>query len=159
GLLATDGVLTFSVFLGDKYTSAKSDKAVLQPGRWQHVAGVFDGSEVRVYVDGLLVARKAGKGARKANELPLLVGADPDGNGAPTSFFAGLVDDVRLSKVARYQAEFVPAGNHAADAETVLLLPCDLDFGPWTPDASGQGRHARRRGTAHCTLEQRPGVR
>jgi hypothetical protein len=155
GLLATDGVLTFSVFLGDGYTSAKSERAVLQAGRWHHVAGVFDGAEVRAYVDGGLVARKNGKGVRKANELPLLVGADPDGAGTPTSFFAGCIDDVRISKVARYQAEFVPPHAVATDADTVVLWPFDLDFGPWTPDASGNGRHARRLGTAHTSFERR----
>jgi hypothetical protein len=147
------------VFLGDGYVTAKSGKPVLQRDRWHHVAGVFDGSEVRAYVDGQLVAKTAGKGIRKTNALPLFVGADPNGSGAPGSFFRGAIDDVRISSVARYTTAFEPAAQHEADAATVLLLPCDTDFGPWTPDASGHARHPRRIGTAHCTVESRAEVR
>lgn len=156
GLLARDGVLEFAVFLGDRYATARSPAAVLVPGRWQHVAGVFDGTTVRCFVDGQPVGEVAGRGVRKTNPLPLLVGADPNEKGAPVAGFAGTIDDVRISKGARYQAAFTPAQQHERDADTWLLLPCDSDFGPWLPDASGQGRHAKRLGTAHCTLTTRP---
>jgi hypothetical protein len=158
-LFGSDGELDFTVFLGDRYTTARSGKAVLQPGTWHHVAGVFDGTEVRAYVDGQLVASKAGRGARKANALPLYVGADPNGSGQPTSFFAGSIDDVRISTGARYTAPFAPPQLHATDADTVLLLPCDEPFGPWLPDHSGRQRHARAIGGARCIVESRPGLR
>ncbi len=159
GVLANDGAVSFSVFLGDAYVTARSEAPNLTAGRWHHVAGVFDGKEVRVYVDGKLAARTEGQGTRKTNAMPLMVGADPKAANAATAFFAGCIDDVRISKLARYSAEFAPETNHSADADTVWLLPCDHDFGPWTPDRSGHARHARRHGAAHCTVESRPGVR
>jgi hypothetical protein len=159
GLLANDGVLEFAVFLGDRYATAKSKTPVLVPGRWQHLAGVFDGATVRCFVDGQLVGEAKGAGTRKANELPLFVGADTSAKGEPMSHLAGCIDEVRISQVARYTAPFTPVARHERDAGTLLLLPCDIDFGPWTPDSSGHGRHARRFGTAHCTLESRPGPR
>ena len=156
GLFCTDGTISFTVFLDEQYTAAKSDRAVLQAGTWHHVAGVFDGSEVRVYVDGKLIAKQRAKGTRRTNKLPLLVGADPDKQGNPTSFFTGSIDDVRLSRIARYVGQsFVPPERHAPDADTVLLLPCDRDFGPWSIDRSAQRSHAQRRGNAYCTLENR----
>lgn len=159
GLFGSDGKVDFSVWLGERYATASSPPGTLVPGRWHHVAGVFDGTAVRCFVDGRLVGQAKGAGARKANRLPLFVGADPDGNGRPTSFFAGAVDDVRLSAVARYDAAFTPPARHERDPHTVLLLACDQDFGPWTPDGSGHRRHARRLGAAHCTVESRPAAR
>ncbi|HEX5052676.1 MAG TPA: LamG-like jellyroll fold domain-containing protein [Planctomycetota bacterium] len=160
GLYCSDGKPEFLVWLGDRYAHAESKEVSLTAGRWHHVAGVFDGSRVRCWVDGRLAAESAAHGARKTNELPLFVGADPNGNGAPGSFFAGCIDEVRLSSVARYAGpSFAPPVRHESDAATVLLLHLDSDFGPWTPDSSAQKAHATRRGPAHCTLESRPAVR
>ena len=157
-LFCNDGGVDFMVWLGDRYAHAVSKAAVFTAGRWHHVAGVFDGSSVRCHVDGALVAEAAGKGARKTNALPLFVGADPNGNGAPTSFFAGCIDELRLSRVARYAGpSFAAPRRHEADADTVLLLHLDVDFGPWTPDSSSQKAHPTRVGTAHCTVASRPG--
>ena len=156
GLFCSDGTIDFSVLLGDRYASASSTGAVLRPGTWHHVAGVFDGKQVRVYVDGKVVAQQAGKGRRRTNQLPLFLGADTNKNGGPTSHFAGSIDEVRLSKVARYVGEsFVPPAKHIPDEDTVLLIPCDRDFGPWTIDRSKQHSHPRRIGSAYCTVSDR----
>jgi len=158
-LFCSDGVAEFTVFLGSKYETAKSDRAVLVPGQWHHLAGVYDGKHVRCYLDGALVAEVAGKGKRKTNDHPLFVGADPDGTGKPMSYFAGKVDEVRISKVARYTGPFRPAARHETDADTLWLLHLDSDFGPWSPDSSPQHAHPQRRGSAHCTVESRAAVR
>lgn len=156
GLFCSDGTIDFSVLLGDRYASASSTGAVLRPGTWHHVAGVFDGKQVRVYVDGKLVASQPGKGRRRTNQLPLFLGADTNKNGGPTSHFAGSIDEVRLSKVARYVGDsFVPPAKHIPDEDTVLLIPCDRDFGPWTIDRSKQHSHPRRIGSAYCTASDR----
>ncbi|MBL9077279.1 MAG: metallophosphoesterase [Planctomycetes bacterium] len=164
-LFGSDGAAEFSVFLAGAdgkggYVQAEAPKGTLQPGRWHHVAGVFDGQEVRCYVDGELRARAAAAGTRRTNAWPLFIGADPNGQGKPMSRFAGAIDEVRLSRGARYAGErFAPPARHTADADTLLLLHLDADFGPWTADASGRGAHARRLGTAHCSVESRPAVR
>jgi len=158
GLLSNDGVPEFDVWLGDRYATALHRDAPLTAGKWHHVAGVFDGKNVRLYVDGALAAEVEAQGKRKTNGLPLFIGADPNPNSAPVSFFAGAIDEVRLSKVARYAGpSFVPPRRHEPDTETVLLLHLDSDFGPWTPDASPHKAHATRRGNAHCTVEA-PGL-
>lgn len=159
-LFCSDGIANFTVFLGDKYASAKSAQPVFEKGRWHHLAGVYDGTELRCYLDGKLLAKQAASGARKTNDLSLFVGADPNQGGAPISWFAGRIDEVRISKVARYQGDsFAPAARHADDQDTVLLLHLDADFGPWSPDTSAQRAHPQRRGTAHCTVESRPAGR
>ncbi|MCA8965619.1 MAG: metallophosphoesterase [Planctomycetes bacterium] len=157
GIFVSDGKPDFSVFLGGRYVTARADAAVLRPDTWHHIAGVYDGKAVRLYVDGKRLAETAGTGKRKTNALPLYIGADPRGDGTPTSFVTGSIDEVRLSKTARYAGEsFQPTPRHQPDADTVLLLHLDEDFGPWSPDASAEKAHARRRGSAHCTVEPGP---
>ncbi|MFN3244594.1 MAG: LamG-like jellyroll fold domain-containing protein [Planctomycetota bacterium] len=160
GIFCSDGVLDFSVYLGKGYVTARSAEAVLKPGTWHHVAGVFDGNEVRLYLDGKVIARKAGSGRRRANALPFLIGADVNRSGAPTSQFAGKLDEVRLSKCVRYQGEsFEVPDKHTTDADTVLLIACDRMLGPWAIDRSPNGSHPTRVGAAYCTVESRRGVR
>lgn len=150
-LFVSDGIADFSVHLDGRYVQARTAQPVLQAGRWHHLAGVFDGQEVRLYVDGVLQARQPAAGKRTVNQLPLLVGADPDGAGRPMSFFHGRIDDLRISATARYAGEeFPPPAHLGADADTLLLLQLDADWGPWTADASGRGAHPRRRGNAVC---------
>lgn len=149
GIFVNDGRPSFVVHLDDKYATAQAPGRVLRDHVWHHVAGVFDGEEVRLYVDGKLAARAAGKGARTANKLPLYIGADPDGNGLPVSFFKGRIDEVRVSRGARYVSEaFTPARRFAPDTDTLLLLHLDRAVGVITPDASARHLHAAVVGSA-----------
>lgn len=154
-LVLADGRIGFAVALADGVTTATSAAAALPEGRFCHLAGVHDGDEIRLYVDGALAASAPARGPRRVDAGPLLVGAGRDAQGHLSAGFAGRLDDVRLSGSARYAGGFVPTARPQPDADTVLLLPCDVDFGPWTADRSGHGRHARRLGTAHCTRVQR----
>jgi hypothetical protein len=156
GIFVSDGKPGFSIFVGDAYVNAVGAPHALAPGRWHHVAGEFDGSEARLYVDGALAAATRGAGARRRNRHALFVGADPDGSGKPTSFFAGQVDEVRISKVARYRgASFTPELRFRADPETVLLLHLDRELGPWVPDASAARTTVDRLGKAACVPGRR----
>lgn len=147
GIFANDGKPSFSAHLAGAYVEAIAEDARMEPGRWHHVAGVFDGAELRLYLDGRLVAKRAGTGARTRNRLPLVVGGDVDRNGGATSTLDGSLDDVRLSSEARYAgASFEPRRRHAADDRTVLLLQMDGCLGPWLFDASSTGRRPAIRG-------------
>jgi hypothetical protein len=50
----------------------------IYPGIWHHVAGVFDGSSVRVYLDGQLEASASAPHAPTAGSGPLRIGARGD---------------------------------------------------------------------------------
>ncbi|MCA3008045.1 MAG: LamG domain-containing protein [Phycisphaerales bacterium] len=154
-LAVDDGAVVGEVAVRDGIARARTATGSLARGRWTHVAVVHDGATLRVYLDGRLAAATPAIGARSADDGPFLVGAALAADGALRDGFAGLLDDVRLCRVARYAADFAPAANHEPDADTVLLLPCDADFGPWTTDRSGHGAHPRRLGTAHCTRTSR----
>lgn len=137
GIFVSDGQPSFSIFLGNAYATASRDQRVLQPGRWHHVAGVYDGNEVRLYVDGELLASKMANGARRTNRLPLIIGGDVGRRGEANSLFQGQIDGVRISSVARYEgAFFTPERRLASDDQTVLLLNMDGAIGKWLFDES-----------------------
>lgn len=133
---------------------AASPRDAVVRGQWVHVAAVLADGRLRLFVDGGQVADVAAAEVVAGDDGPLLVGAQLGPQGPIDALF-GCVDDVRVSRGRRYATAFAPAKRHEPDADTMLLLPCDADFGPWTADRSGHGRHARRLGAAYCTLLDR----
>lgn len=129
---------------GDFLRLSGSREHAVKIGRWHHIAGVVDGIEAQLYLDGRLIARKElppGK-ALKPNLLPMYVGANPAETGAIGSPFQGAIDEVRISTVARYEElSFRPSARFEPDGETALLLHLDGDGGPFARDASYHGRH------------------
>ncbi|MEM9660421.1 MAG: LamG domain-containing protein [Planctomycetota bacterium] len=130
--------------MNGRYAEPQDADTVLSVGQWHHVAGVFDGSEVRTYVDGQLVAQGAAQGARTMRQLPLIIGADVDGAGNADSPFDGLIDAVRVSTIPRYEGDsFIPSRRWQADGDTALLLNFDGLVGPLAYDESDSQAHAR----------------
>ena len=149
GFFVTNGRPQFSIFLGDRYVEPITADPVLEPDRWHHIAGVYDGAEVRLYLDGELMATQAGSGSRRTNAFPLMIGADVNAQGEPTSFFNGRIDNVRLSSIARYTGTtFTPERTHKSDSDTLALLPMNATVAKWTVDESTNDAHATMRGDA-----------
>ncbi len=141
GFFVSDGTPSFWLHLGGAYVELAAADTKLEPGRWHHLAGVFDGSEARMYLDGRELVRKPASGLRTRNQLPLVIGGDVGSGGQGTSFFQGAIDEVRLSSAARYDDHFTPAARHAHDDDTVLLLHMDARRGPWIAGDAGRGIH------------------
>ncbi len=151
GIFVGGGKLEFIVHLSGKYIKATSQGPILKLGQWHHVAGVFDGQEVRVYLDGQRLAATPGQGQRTLNELPLLIGADVDSKGLATSHFKGSLDDVHLSSTARYTGErFAPPAHQEGSEHSLLLLRADGLLGPWALDRSPANNHP--------SIQGRPGL-
>ena len=73
------------------------------------------------------------------------------GGNAGYPFFAGQIDEVRLSNVVRYAAAFTPpAAPFAPDANTLALYHFDERNGQTAPDGSGNG-YALTLGTTAAT--------
>lgn len=140
-LFATNGVPAFGVHVGGAYREAKADSVVLEPARWYHLAGVYDGSEVRLYVDGTVVARSPARGERRVNGLPFYIGADPNRRGEPVDTLKGMIDEVRLSRGVRYTDAFEPRRWLTPDESTMLLFHADREIGPFFVDDSPAKQH------------------
>ena len=122
--------------------SSREQNNTLPTDRWSHVAGVYDGQQLALYINGKQVDATLGQGKRRRNRLPLFIGADPDGAGQPSRPYSGRIDEFRLSKTARYSGDFVPEKRFEPDGDTVLLIHMDQSVGPFVLDHSSSAAHA-----------------
>lgn len=88
------------VNLGDIDRSANGTTAMAL-NAWTHVAMTFDGSNIRLYVNGVLVRTRAFAGSIVTSAEALRIG----GNAIWGEWFAGLIDDVRVYNRALTLAE------------------------------------------------------
>jgi hypothetical protein len=86
----------------------------LPVGTWSHLAVTFDGTTIRLYVNGTLRSSFAASGAIAASTAPLRIGGNNVFTSPGTEFFAGLIDEVRVYSRALSAAEI------AADMSTPL---------------------------------------
>lgn len=93
--------------LQDDVTRAISAIA-LQPDQIYHVAGTWDGSMIRVYVNYVLEGQLAYHGPLVANDDKLGIGALLRNSGTVDEGFAGFMDSVRISDTALTPGEFLP---------------------------------------------------
>jgi hypothetical protein len=74
------------------YGSVLGDISV-NDGQWHHVAGVYDGSRIYLYVDGILNASTASSGTINTNNFKVLLGENAQER---NRYWNGLIDDVRV---------------------------------------------------------------
>jgi len=129
-----------------KYVTPQSDSP-LPIRQWCHVAFVYDGQTVTVFVNGFLQRKIATvSGRHRSSRRHLMIGAEPNQSNHPSEHFSGAIREVRLSRTVRYRENFTPAERFQADSETLALYHLDVVEGNTTPDASGQGHPARLHG-------------
>lgn len=87
--------MTFMAYVGGGY---KSVKAPLESGRWYHTLAVWDGSTVKLYVDGVLADSVAATGTlgKPTSSAPtaFMVGADTNTSATPQFFAPSTVSKV-----------------------------------------------------------------
>jgi hypothetical protein len=86
------------------FTTADLDAtggAALAANRWTHLAMTYDGSAVKLWVDGVQAATRPVIGAMPVSDLPLRIG----GNRIWREWFKGRIDEVRVYPRALSQAE------------------------------------------------------
>ncbi|WP_345044479.1 LamG domain-containing protein [Georgenia daeguensis] len=102
-------------------------------GQWVHLAGVYDGTTMNLYVNGAPRTAKPGPAAIDTNDVPLAIGAQSNGS----SPLDGAVDSVHIYDRALTPAEITSlrdADPNAAPVEQdVAVTPASVTFS----DASG----------------------
>lgn len=121
----------------------------LQLGERTHVAGVWTGDELLVFINGGLIANTV--------DLPYQLLPTESGiylGGAPAEqlppgendrFFAGVIHQVRITQGVRYTESFTPDAQLAVESETAALYALDQSAGRQLEDQSAHARH----GTVH----------
>jgi hypothetical protein len=146
------GFLAISKNGGNWYAYARAsdrefvtDMAGVQPGRRSHLAAVWDGTQLRLFADGKPSPKAAQPIAPRAHTGSSLLGAAgtlEETAGKPFSL-SGSLDEVRVSKVARYTADFTPSERFESDADTLALYHFEEGAGDVLNDASGNGHHGK----------------
>lgn len=116
------------------------------PGQRYHIAAVWDKESKRLYIDGKLVAQGANPmdsfktdfddskqfpviGKASLLHLPL------------QRYLKGKIDEIRISNIARYTADYSPADRIETDEHTQALYHFDDGSGTDILDSSGNGHH------------------
>lgn len=121
---------TFHVNDGTTLKSVTATASV-QFGTWQHIAGVWDGSTIKIYVNGVLSATTAGVTGSSFVSLPnnsFTIGFSLAG--APDEAFYGEIDEVRLWNYDRTATQIL--GNKDCElqgTETGLLAYYNFNQG------------------------------
>jgi hypothetical protein len=102
-----------SSFAGTIITAASGGQDVgggtVRLGEWQHVAIVFDGANVALFVDGLEVDRRAAQGsANTSGTTGSRIGANANENNLSST---GAFDEIRIWRTARTAAEICAAAS------------------------------------------------
>jgi len=92
---------------GSPYGGLYGQKSV-NDGKWHHVAGVYDGEKMALYIDGKEDVSQPASGAIGTNDEPVYIGENAEMTGR---FFNGLIDDVRVYNCALDQAEITALYN------------------------------------------------
>ena len=118
---------------------------------WHHVAMVknFDLGTISLFFDGIKIVSddyNTSEFIQGGNENYLQIGgwAGPGWNGPggrETEFVNGLIDEVRVSNIARYDSNFIPVSKHINDSNTLGLYHFDIGGGDIVIDDSDNNNH------------------
>ncbi len=126
-------------------TSAKAVVGSLIPNRCVNLVAVLNGDRVSLAVDGQLAPDGWVPLATRRDDVLSLIGAGyplplPDGRGA---YFAGMIDEIRMSRIAREPTLKLPPGPFARDEHTLALYHFDEGVGDVLKDSSGNNHHGK----------------
>ncbi len=109
-----------TMFLDDSDSAGLSGNTVLSSGHWYHVAATWNGSEVRIYVDGVLDKDPPDLrgGTIGTDTRPLYIG----GRGT-SDVLDGIVDDVRIYNGALSAAEVAALANRSVQITAWQEVP------------------------------------
>ena len=97
----------FAISNGSTDLHVASSPEALAINVWYHVAGVYDGEYVRIYVNGIEKASTYASNTPGRDTGELTIGGEMGGSG----FFSGVIDEVRISNVSRTPEEVRKSNN------------------------------------------------
>lgn len=97
---------------GSDFPSAISE-VNLETATWYHLAGTYDGINLKIYVNGELKGTTAVSGLINSNNQPVLIGADRAGGGNGR-FFTGFIDEVKIYSCVLSSASILAEYNSAS---------------------------------------------
>jgi hypothetical protein len=94
------GALNF--YDGPNNTDKTTATGLITTNTWYHVAATRSGTTLRLFVNGILASTFTGISSDYGSTQPLSIGRQVSASG----YFYGYIDDLRISKIARYTNNF-----------------------------------------------------
>lgn len=111
----SDNSFKFWVHLGSWLNSGAAT-TVTSVGEWYHVAGVYDGSEIKVYVNGVLEASSSHSGSMSTTVDNFYIGGDLDASSGWAEFFNGSVEELSVWSKALTEIQIQTVMNDSLSA-------------------------------------------
>jgi hypothetical protein len=170
--VGNNGAIVFRIGSGSAWQEVSAPVSTLALNRWYHLAAVFDGTRLALYVNGVETASAAFAGSLASTSRSLLIGSASQSVGS--DHFMGQIDEVRVWSSARsldqlLEYMFRPAegtesglaacfafdeGSGSGSSDRVSSLPATLVnmASPWVSSGArlsepATAHHFRRAGT------------
>lgn len=137
-LNASSGVPILQVNIGNGTTTGNLQVGTVLRSAFSHVATTWDGTTIRMFVNGTLQGTTAALSGGNTGDpaSSFYIGNRSAGDRG----FIGLIQELRVSNVARYTASFTPqTSQFETDASTVGLWHFDENTSTVLTDSSGNG--------------------
>jgi len=102
-------VLQLAIYDGTWYSANSAAVTSMMNNSWHHIAGTYDGTQVRLYVDGVMAGSALHTGVIATDTYVLALGTNSEY--LTTRLFAGEMDDVRVYHGALPTAEILKLVN------------------------------------------------
>jgi Concanavalin A-like lectin/glucanases superfamily/Secretion system C-terminal sorting domain len=140
GLNVSTGIyanaLQFRIYPSLEYIDSSFSPTLNQ---WYNLAITYNGSIMKMFLDGNLIREKAATSLIASNTFPLTIGGQ-NGNFWNRNL-NGKIDEVRISSVARYESNFTPTTHFDNDLYTRALYHFNEGTGDTVYDSSGNNNN------------------
>jgi len=109
-----------SVDKGKEKRCGNGPSPQLPAKEWTHLAATYDGSQMKLYYDGEVKVEADAKGKIDANDVPVSIGRNSEGN---REHYIGLIDEVAIWSVALDEGEVQEAMDRVYAVEPANKLP------------------------------------
>ncbi len=126
-------------------------------GERRRYAIVVRDGRIEAYHDGKRLApvTPLNRPAAPSPDERFTIGAFRDGT-VMTNLFTGTIDEIRVSKIARYEADYAPQARLEPDADTLALYHFDEGTGDVLRDSSGNGHDGKIVGARWVRADRSP---
>src|SRR5215213_719353 len=140
-IITNVGKLQLTLFQSHNTYVSVDGTTTTTTGVWHHVAGVFDGSQMRLYMDGVLNGSMSTASGPASGTGSFYIGRNS--YASSPFYFGGLIDEVRVSATALYSSNFSPGLGPGSNTRGLWKFDAQT-----TNDFSGNGNGGTLQGGA-----------
>jgi len=147
--ITSAGKLDFTLFQSHNTYVNVVGVTTVSAGAWHHVAGIFNGSQMKVFVDGVMDGSLSTTSGPASGTSSFYIGR----NSYVYSpyYFTGLIDEVRVSAAALYSGNFTPGLGPGSNVRGLWKFD-----GPTVNDFSSNGNNGTLQNGASYSTDVPP---